>query len=210
MMLSNPMFYQGLLIVFEVFTITLVASLPLGLLIALARLSRLAPLRWLAQVYITVLRGTPLLLQMTFIYFGLPAVGLVFDRMPAVYIAFVLNYAAYFAEIYRGGLESIPKGQFEAARTLGFSTATTYRRIILPQVVKRVLPPISNEVITLVKDTSLVYALGVNDILRVTQIEMNKTASLMPLLYSAGAYLILVIALTYILQRLEKRLAYYA
>ncbi|WP_084543659.1 amino acid ABC transporter permease [Boudabousia marimammalium] len=208
-MLTNPMFYSGLLVVFYVFVGTLAISLPLGLILALARMSRFAPLRLMTQIYVTVMRGTPLLLQLIFIYYGLPNIGIVLDRLPSALIAFILNYAAYFVEIYRGGLESIPKGQFEAARTLGFDTRTTYKRVILPQVVKRILPPISNEVITLVKDTALVYAIGVVDMLRVSQIEMNRTASLTPLLYSAAAYLIIVIGLTYLLQRLEKRLAYY-
>ena len=208
-MLTNPMFYSGLLVVFYIFTGTLVFSLPLGLIVALLRMSRFAPVRWLVHAYITVMRGTPLLVQLIFIYYGLPNIGIVLDQIPSALIAFILNYAAYFAEIYRGGLESVPRGQFEAASTLGFDTKTTYRRVILPQVFKRILPPISNEIITLVKDTALVYAIGVVDMLRVSQIEMNRTASLTPLLYSAGTYLIIVIVLTYLLQRAEKSMAYY-
>lgn len=208
-MLTNPMFYSGLLVVFYIFTGTLVFSLPLGLVVALLRMSKFAPLRWLMQAYITIMRGTPLLVQLIFIYYGLPNIGIVLDQIPSALIAFILNYAAYFAEIYRGGLESVPKGQFEAASTLGFDTKTTYRRVILPQVFKRILPPISNEIITLVKDTALVYAIGVVDMLRVSQIEMNRTASLTPLLYSAGTYLLIVIVLTYLLQRAEKSMAYY-
>ncbi|WP_067782481.1 amino acid ABC transporter permease [Actinomyces vulturis] len=208
-MLTNPAFYSGLLIVLETFAITLLASLPLGLVVAAGRMSSFAPLRWISQAYIALMRGTPLLLQLIFVYYGLPNVGIVFDRLPAAIFAFILNYAAYFAEIYRGGLEAIPRGQYEAARTLGFDRITTYRRIILPQLVKRVLPPISNEIITLVKDTSLVYAIGVVDMMRVTQQEMNKTASLVPLIYSGGAYLLIVVILTFFLQRAEKRLSYY-
>ena len=221
-MLENPQFYSGLLLVLEVFAGTLVLSLPLGLAVALVSRSRFAPLRWLMVAFITVLRGTPLLLQLIFVYFGLPVLAqmlgitggiaqklLVLDQLPAVLLAFTLNYAAYFAEIYRGGFESIDKGQYEAARTLGFNRSTTLRRIILPQVIKRILPPVSNEIITLVKDTSLVYAIGAVDILRVAQIEMNKTASLAPLAWSALVYLIIVIALTYLLHLAEKRLAYY-
>ncbi|AOZ72963.1 amino acid ABC transporter permease [Boudabousia tangfeifanii] len=208
-MLTNLSFYQGILVVFEVFGVTLLCSLPLGLLVAFARMSRFMPLRFLAQGFIAIMRGTPLVLQLIFFYYGLAQIGIVLDRLPAALLAFVLNYSAYFAEIYRGGLESIPVGQFEAARTLGFNTVTYYRRIILPQVVKRILPPISNEVITLVKDTALVYVLGVVDMLRVAQGEMNRTATLLPLIYPAIVYLLIVVVLTYLLQRLEKRLAYY-
>ncbi|MBV7364193.1 amino acid ABC transporter permease [Actinomycetaceae bacterium TAE3-ERU4] len=222
-MLTNPDFYSALLLVIEVFGATLLFSLPLGLLLALGRIHGPAPVSWLISSFITLMRGTPLLLQIIFVYFGIPVLVAMFyppgadisssifvlDQLPAIILAFSLNYAAYFAEIYRGGLLSIPSGQFEAAKTLGFGKWVTYRRIILPQLLKRILPPLANEVITLVKDTSLVYAIGMVDVLKVAQTEVNKTASLLPLVYAAAVYLLIVSGLTYAFGRLEKRLSYY-
>lgn len=155
------------------------------------------------------MRGTPLLLQMIFVFFGLPYIGIVLDRMPACLITFVLNYTAYFAEIFRGGILSIDRGQFEASQVLGFDKLTTYKKVILPQVIKKVLPPISNEIISLVKDTSLVYVLGLNDILRLAQVATTRTASLMPLVYAGIIYLFMTAILTRILDRLENKFSYY-
>jgi polar amino acid transport system permease protein len=200
---------DGLKVVLLVFFITLVFSLPLGFLVALMRLSDTKLLSWIFKIYILIMRGTPLLLQMIFVFFGLPYIGIVLDRMPACLITFVLNYTAYFAEIFRGGILSIDRGQFEASQVLGFDKLTTYKKVILPQVIKKVLPPISNEIISLVKDTSLVYVLGLNDILRLAQVATTRTASLMPLVYAGIIYLFMTAILTRILDRLENKFSYY-
>lgn len=200
---------EGLKVVLIVFFVTLIISLPLGFLVALLRLSDIKILSFIVRIYILIMRGTPLLLQMIFVFFGLPYVGIVLDRMPACLITFVLNYTAYFAEIFRGGIQSIDKGQFEASVVLDLDKTTMYKKIILPQVMKNVLPPISNEVISLVKDTSLVYVLGLNDILRIAQVATTRTASLMPLVYAGIIYLLMTAILTKALDRLEKKFSYY-
>lgn len=200
---------QGLKIVLLIFCITLIISIPLGAVIALLRLSKNKVIRLITQCYILIMRGTPLLLQMIVIFYGLPLLGITFDRFVAGIIAFFLNYAAYFAEIFRGGIESIDKGQYEAAKVLGFDKITMYKKIILPQVIKRILAPISNEVITLVKDTSLVYILGLNDILRIAQIASNRETSLVPLFEAGLIYLVFVAILTKGFELVEKKFSYY-
>lgn len=187
---------QGLEIVIAMFCITLIVSIPLGIGVAFLRLSKNKLVSGITQCYILIMRGTPLLLQMIVIFYGLPLLGIVFDRFTAGVVAFFLNYAAYFAEIFRGGIQSIDRGQYEASKVLGFDKFTMYKRVIFPQVFKRILAPISNEVITLVKDTSLVYILGLNDILRISQIAMNREASLLPLFEAGAIYLIFVAILT--------------
>lgn len=148
---------------------------------------------------------------MMFLYYGLPLLNesLVFDKMPIAIIAFTINYAAYYAEIFRGGLESIDRGQYEAAKVLGFDRWTMNKRIIIPQVIKRVLPPVSNEFINLVKDTSLVSVLGLNDLFRIATAASNREASLMPFLYAAIIYLVLTALITQLFAMLEKKYSYY-
>ncbi|CAK7006964.1 MAG: L-cystine transport system permease protein YecS [Peptostreptococcus russellii] len=202
---------DGVKIVLELFFFTTIFSIPLGIGIAFIRISKNKVARSVTSLYIWIMRGSPLLLQMMFLYYGLPLLSdkLVFDRMPIAIIAFSINYAAYYAEIFRSGLESIDKGQFEAAQVLGFDKLTMYKRIILPQVIKRVLPPISNEFITLVKDTSLVYILGLNDLLRIATAASNREASLMPFVYAAVIYLVMTAILTKLLSIVEKKYSYY-
>ena len=200
---------KGLGIVISIFIITLLASIPLGLIIALLRRSKYKLIKFIAKLYILVMRGTPLLLQLIVIFYGLPLLGVTFDRFTSGIIAFLLNYVAYFAEIFRGGIESIDKGQREAAVVLGFDKITMYKRIILPQVIKIILAPISNEVITLIKDTSLVYILGLNDILRLAQIQSIREVSLVPLLEVGFIYLALVAVITQGFKLLEKKYSYY-
>ena len=161
---------EGTQVTLEIFCITLVLSLPIGLLAALGRISSLKPLRLLMEFYVWIMRGTPLMLQLLFVYFALPMVGIMLPDIAAALLAFVLNYAAYFAEIFRAGIQAIGRGQYEAAKTLGMTYPQTMRRIIIPQMIRHVLPPISNETINLVKDTSLIYILAMNDLLRVAQI----------------------------------------
>ena len=204
-----PALLAGLDTTLSVFFLTLVLSIPLGILVALGRLSNIRPLVEILKFYIWVMRGTPLLLQIVVIFFGLPIIGITFDRFPAAILAFVLNYAAYFGEIFRGGIDSIDKGQYDAAKVLGFTPAKTYQRIILPQMIKIVLPSVANEVITLVKDTSLVYVVGLGELLRAGKIASNRDASLVPLIMAGVFYLALTGILTVVFQKLEKRYAYY-
>ena len=194
-----PAMISGLNTTLKVFSLTLILSIPLGVLVSLGRLSKIKPLNSAVQLYIWVMRGTPLLLQIVFIFFGLPIVGITFDRFTAVMIAFVLNYAAYFGEIFRGGIESIDKGQYDAAKVLGFTPFNTFIRIILPQVIKIVMPSIANEVITLIKDTALVYVV-VRELLRAGKIASNRDASLMPLVLVGIIYLALTALLEAILE----------
>lgn len=200
---------EGLKLVLIIFLFTLIISIPLGVLISFFRLSSLKFLNFLAKTYLLVFRGTPLLLQLIFIFYGLPLIGIVFDRFTVAMLAFSLNYSAYFAEIFRGGMQSIDKGQYEACLMLGLDKKLTFIKIILPQVFKTILSPISNEVITLIKDTSLVYILGLNDILRIAQINSNRTLSLIPLLEVGALYLILIFILSSIFKTLEQKLSYY-
>ena len=203
--------FEGVKILLELFFVTTIFSIPLGIVVAFVRLSNNKIASSVSSFYIWIKRGSPLLLQMMFFYYVLPIISpkLVFDQLTVAFIAFVINYAAYYAEIFRGGLLSIDKGQFEAAKVLGFDKITMYKRIILPQLTKRVLPPVSNELITLVKDTSLVYILGLNDLLRVATAASNREASLMPFAYAAVIYLVMTAILTKLTALLEKRYSYY-
>lgn len=204
-----PQVLDGLTKTLLVFILTLVISIPLGIVVALGRTSKIIILEKITGVYILIMRGTPLLLQIIFIFFGLPVIGLSVDRLPAAITAFVLNYAAYFAEIFRGGILSIDKGQGEGAKVLGLSSKDTFFRIILPQTIKKVLPPVSNEIINLVKDTSLVYVVGLDELLKVGKAASNKYSSLIPLLVVGIVYLILIAVVTKILSNLEKKYSYY-
>ncbi|EBF5131963.1 amino acid ABC transporter permease [Listeria monocytogenes] len=204
-----PVLLDGAKTTLLVFVVTLVCSIPLGAVVAVGNISKIAPLKFILNIYIWIMRGTPLLLQLIFIYYGLPIIGVVFDRMDAVFIAFILNYAAYFAEIFRGGFLSIENGQYESAKVLGLTYGQTLRKIVLPQVVKRVLPAIGNEVINLVKDSSLVYILGIGDLLRAGKIAMSRDVTLIPLVLVAAIYLALTAILTVLFKQLEKRFSYY-
>ncbi len=207
--MMGPMF-EGAGLTLQVFFMTLVFTLPLGLILALIRLSKWRPLSFLVEVYIWLMRGTPLMLQLLFIYYALPLVaGIMLPDFSAAIIAFVLNYAAYFAEIFRGGIQSIPRGQYEASKTLGITYVQPMRRIILQQVIKRVLPPISNETITLVKDTSLIYILAMNDLLRVARTIVQREFDMTPFFVAAIFYLVMTLVLTKIFKKLEQHYAVY-
>ena len=197
---------DGSEITLEIFFLTLLAALPLGMLAALGRLSSLRLLSRLVELYIWIMRGTPLMLQLLFVYFALPMVGIRLPDIAAALLAFILNYAAYFAEIFRAGIQSVPKGQYEAVRTLGMSYQQTMRRIILPQVFRMVLPPVSNETINLVKDTSLVYILAMNDLLRVARTIVQREFDMTPFVIAAAFYLSMTFVLTWGFKKLE---AYY-
>ena len=195
-----------------IFVLTLLFSMPLGLAVAFGRMSKFKPLQAIIKFFIAILRGTPLMLQLLVVFFGpYYMFGLSLPRsyrFIAVIIGFSINYAAYFAEIYRSGIESIPKGQYEAGQVLGMTKGQIFRRVVLMQVVKRIMPPISNEVITLVKDTALARVIGVIEIIRKADLFASK-AIIWPLFYAGVFYLIFVGVLTILFNYIEKKLSYY-
>ena len=203
---------SGMLKTCGIFLLTLVGSLPLGMLIALLRKSRFAIVRGITRVYISIMRGTPLMLQLLVWYFGpyyLFGASIRGWRFPALIIGFVLNYAAYFAEIYRGGIESMPTGQYEAAEVLGYTKTQTFLRIILPQVVKRIMPSVTNEVITLVKDTSLAFTLAYQEVFSLAkQISASQT-SFVPFVVAGVFYFVANYAVAFAMERIEKTMDYY-
>jgi len=208
-LLILPYMLEGLGTTLIVFAVTAVVSIPLGFVLALARLRGNKAISWIVQTYILIMRGTPLLLQLIFIYLGLPLVGITLDRLPASLLAFILNYAAYFAEIFRAGIESIPQGQYEAGRVLGLREHEIFLKVVLPQVIKRVIPPTANELMTLVKDTSLVYVVGMGDVLRAAKIAAVRDVTLIPLGLAGVLYLIVIGILTMLLKKAETKLSYY-
>ncbi|MCF2683827.1 amino acid ABC transporter permease [Faecalicatena contorta] len=203
----------GMLVSLEIFVLTLVFSLPLGLLVAFGRMSKISPIRWLAKIYISIMRGTPLMLQLMVVYFGpYYILGIRISsgyRMTAVLIGFAINYAAYFAEIYRGGIEAIPVGQYEAAKVLGYSKTQTFFRIIFPQVIKHILPPVTNEVITLVKDTSLAFVLAVTEMFTMAKQIAAAQTSMVPYIAAGIFYYVLNLVVAIAMETLEKKLDYY-
>ncbi|MBO4330819.1 MAG: amino acid ABC transporter permease [Oscillospiraceae bacterium] len=204
---------SGMLKSILIYVCTLVGALPLGLLVAFGRMSRIKPVQLCIKFYISVMRGTPLMLQLMVVFFG-PyfllnvRTGSGF-RFAAVIIGFVLNYAAYFAEIYRGGIESISRGQYEAAQVLGYSKTHTFIYIILPQVVKRILPSVTNEMITLVKDTSLAFAISYAEMFTMAKQIASSHSTLMPFVVAGIFYYIFNFIVAFAMERCEKRLAYY-
>ncbi|WP_134701292.1 amino acid ABC transporter permease [Ammoniphilus sp. YIM 78166] len=192
------------------FFIAIILSIPLGFVFTLMSRSTIKPIAWFANFYIYIVRGTPLLLQLLFVCFGLPilpVVGeyLVLDRFVAACLAFVLNYAAYFAEIFRGGLLAIDKGQYEAAQVLGLSRWQTTRKIIVPQMFRVALPSVSNESITLVKDTALLYAVAVPELLHFAQTAVNRDFTITPFFIAGVIYLLMTLVLTWFFKQLEKK-----
>lgn len=201
---------EGTVVSLEIFFLTLLFSLPLGLILCLGRMSKLKVIQLPVKLYLLIMRGTPLMLQLVFIFYGLkPLFGIQVDRFPAAIIAFSLNYAAYFAEIFRSGMESIPKGQYEASKVLGLSKPQTYFTIVLPQVVKRILPAMGNEFITLVKDTSLAKVISVVELMKVTTDFVNSAVSVVPFVVAALFYLIMNGVVTAGFGFAEKKLDYY-
>ncbi|MFL7797038.1 amino acid ABC transporter permease [Clostridium chauvoei] len=204
-----PQISEGLKMTLGVFVLTLILSIPLGVIIALGRISKIKIIKSITGLYVLILRGTPLLLQILFVFFGLPLIGVRIPRFTAAILAMVLNYGAYFGEIFRAGILSIDKGQFEAAEVLGLTPKDTFFRIVLPQALKRIFPPVANEVVTLVKDTALVYVVGLDELLKVAKIASNRISSIMPFVVVAVVYLVLNGLLTKGLEKIEERYNYY-
>lgn len=201
---------EGTLTSLRIFFLTLIFSLPLGFVVAKGRMSRNLLLRSIVNLYIQIMRGTPLILQLIFVYFApFYVFGVSYDRFTAVIIAYVVNYSAYFAEIYRSGLQSIEKGQYEASRVLGFSKAHTFFFIVLPQVIKRILPSLGNEVITLVKDTALAQTIGVAELFRVAQNASAREFSTVPIFVAGIFYFVMNFIVSKVFDLFEKKLSYY-
>ena len=204
---------EGMVVTLMLFAVTLLFSLPLGLLVSFGRMAKNVVIRTIFKAYISIMRGTPLMLQLMVIYFG-PYYIFGIPNSPswknsAVAIGFVLNYAAYFAEIYRGGIESMPKGQYEAAQILGYSKAQTFMRIILPQVIKIILPSITNETITLVKDTSLAFTIGIMEMFTISKALAASQTTMLPYVFAGIFYYVFNLIVAFLLELLEKKLNYY-
>lgn len=203
----------GMVVSVEIFFVTLILSLPLGLLICFGRMSKNRVVRAVVSAYISVMRGTPLMLQLMVVYFGPYFIfGIRISRgysLIAVFIAFTINYAAYYAEIYRGGIESMSVGQYEAAKILGYNRAQTFVRIILPQVIKRIMPSVTNEVITLVKDTSLAFVVAVAEMFTIAKQIASSQTTMLPFVIAAVFYYIFNLIVAVVMAWVEKKLNYY-
>jgi len=204
---------SGMLVSVQIFLMTLIFSLPLGLVVAFGRMSSNKLVRGIVKVYISIMRGTPLMLQLMVVYFG---PYFLFDikvgngyRLWATFIGFVINYAAYFAEIYRSGIQSMPAGQYEAAQLLGYSKGQTFFKIILPQVIKRILPSVTNEVITLVKDTSLAFTIGVMEMFTTAKALASSQTSMVPFIAAGIFYYVFNLVVAVAMEKIEKKLSYY-
>lgn len=204
---------EGMIVSVEIFLLTLLFALPLGLIVSFGRMSKKVIINSLVKIYIAVMRGTPLMLQLIVVYFAPYYVfGIKISqsyRFVATIIAFSINYAAYFAEIYRAGIESMPVGQYEAAKVLGFNKVQTFFKIILPQVIKRILPPVTNETITLVKDTSLAFVIAVTEMFTIAKQISAKEANVMPLMVAGLFYFVFNYVVAFVMERIEKKLSYY-
>ena len=202
---------EGMLVSVEIFTLTLLFSLPLGLFVSFGRMSKNPLLRNTVKIYISIMRGTPLMLQLMVVYFGPFFIFRMStpDRFLAVIIGFVFNYAAYFAEIYRAGIESMPVGQYEAAKVLGYNKTQTFLKIILPQVVKRILPPVTNEVITLVKDTSLAFVISVSEMFTLAKAIASAQRSVIPYVAAGIFYYVFNFIVAYVMEWVENKFSYF-
>ena len=205
-----PSILGGLKMTLGVFVLTLIGSVPLGILVSLALRSDIYLLKWVMNAYVWIMRGTPLLLQIVFVYYGLSLANIMtLPRFEAAVVTFILNYTAYFAAIFRGGIQSIPDGQYDGAKVLGLSKLQTMRKIVLPQVLKIVMPSVGNEVVNLVKDSSLVYVIGLGDLMRAGNIAASRDVTLVPYLLVGLVYLVLIAIATIVQRRMESKMNYY-
>lgn len=220
--------FEGFYVTLKIFALTLLFALPLGLILSFGSMSKIKPIKWLVKLFVWIIRGTPLMLQLIVIYYGpglaagwAQRLGIdnfiinwiagwkIFDRFTAVMVAFTINYSCYFSEIYRGGIEGIPKGQYEAGHVLGMTKVQVFFKIVLMQVVKRIIPPMSNEIITLVKDTSLARVIAVYELIWSAQVYIKLKGLIWPLFYTGAFYLIFSGLLTILFGYIEKKLDYY-
>jgi len=208
-MQTSAVILKASLVTVELLVLTIILSTPLGLLVALGKLSKIKLIKSILDFYTYIIRGTPLLLQILFIYFGLPTIGIKFDSFTAASLALVLNYTAYLAEIIRAGVQSIDKGQYEAAKVLGMNYQQTMKRIVVPQALKVVLPPICNEYIVLIKDTALVSVIGMEELLRATKEIVARDFNMVPFFIAAVIYLFITAFFTAIFDKLEKKFSIY-
>ena len=199
---------KGCTLTIKLYCVTALFSVPMGAICALGKVSKIKPLKLMLDVYTWLFRGTPLMLQVFFTYFGLPVIGIRLSPFAAAAITYILNYAAYLTEIYRAGIESIDRGQYEAAKVLGMNYFQTMYRIILPQTIKRVLPPTCNEAINLVKDTALVAAIGMGDLLRNAKEVVTRDFRIVPFFIAAVIYLLMASVLVLVFKKLEKKFSY--
>lgn len=206
---STIFILEGSVLTVKLYAVTIVFAIPFGIILALMKISRFKVLRYLISFYTWVFRGTPLLLQLFFTYYGLSIVGITFQPFTAAALTFVVNYSAYLTEIYRAGIESIDKGQYEAARALNMDYFQTMRRIILPQVVRRTIPPTCNEAITLVKDTALVVVLGMGDLLRSAKELFSRDFAITPFAIAAVLYLLMTTVIVYFFRKIEDKYSVY-
>ena len=202
---------NGFLTTLLIFGVTLVGAIPLGLLITLGSMAKIPPVKWIFKIFVWIIRGTPLMLQIILVFYGpgLMGLGVKFDRLLAVILAFIINYACYFSEIYRGGIESIPKGQYEAGQVLGMTKAQIFFKVVLFQVIKRIVPPMGNEIITLVKDTSLARVIAVVELVKAAETIVSLKSLIWPLFYVGAFYLLFTGIVTLLLNYAEKKLNYY-
>lgn len=202
---------DGFLMTLLIFGVTLVGAIPLGLLIMFGSMSKFQPVKWLFKIFVWIIRGTPLMLQIILVFYGpgLMGLGVKFDRLMAVILAFIINYACYFSEIYRGGIESIPKGQYEAGQVLGMFKTQIFFKVVLFQVVKRIVPPMGNEIITLVKDTSLARVIAVVELVKAAETIVSLKSLIWPLFYVGAFYLLFTGIVTILLNFIEKKMNYY-
>ena len=203
---------DGFGVTLMIFGITLVASLPLGLIMTFGSMSKIPPIKWLVKTFVWIIRGTPLMLQIILIFYGPGLLGLEIKlpRMTAVILAFIINYSCYFSEIYRGGIESIPKGQYEAGQVLGMTKTQIFFKVVLFQVIKRIVPPMGNEIITLVKDTSLARVIAVTELVKAAERIVTLKGLIWPLFYIGAFYLLFSALLTFLLNLAEKKMNYYS
>ncbi len=200
---------EGSKITVKLYIVTMLFSIPLGMIGAIGKTSKLKYVKVLLEGYTSIIRGTPLLLQLFFVYYGLPVIGIRIGQFSAAALTFIINYGAYFTEIFRAGIQSIDKGQYEAAKALGMDSKQTMRKIILPQAIKRVIPPTSNEAITLVKDTALVAAIGMGDILRGAKEVLTRDFNILPFVIAAIIYLIFTFLIVEIFKKIESKYSVY-
>lgn len=203
---------DGFAVTLMIFGITLAASLPLGLIMTFGSMSKIPPIKWLVKVFVWIIRGTPLMLQIILIFYGPGLLGfeIKMPRMTAVIIAFIINYSCYFSEIFRGGIESIPKGQYEAGQVLGMTKTQIFFKVVLFQVIKRIVPPMGNEIITLVKDTSLARVIAVTELVKAAERIVTLKGLIWPLFYIGAFYLLFSALLTFLLNLAEKKMNYYS